>query len=89
MILNLSARKAMVIRVKKWVKILLSVVLAVAVIIGGVFTFLEFYHKDYERAEDTVFSVLQITDIHILNDEKRTPKRLKLLLLWLKNHSRI
>lgn len=67
----------MVIRVKKWVKILLSVVLAVAVIIGGVFTFLEFYHKDYERAEDTVFSVLQITDIHILNDEKKDAKAFK------------
>lgn len=65
------------IRVKKWVKILLSVVLAVAVIIGGVFTFLEFYHKDYERAEDTVFSVLQITDIHILNDEKKDAKAFK------------
>lgn len=65
------------IRVKKWVKILLSVVLAVAVIIGGVFTFLEFYHKDYERAEDMVFSVLQITDIHILNDEKKDAKAFK------------
>ena len=62
---------------KKWVKVLLSIVLVIAIIVGGAFAFVGFYHKDYERAEDTAFSVLQITDVHILNDEKKDAKAFK------------
>ena len=32
---------------------------------------------DYERSDDTVFSVLQITDVHIVNDEKKDAKAFK------------
>lgn len=62
---------------KKWVKVLLSIVLVIAMIVGGAFAFVGFYHKDYKRAEDTAFSVLQITDVHILNDEKKDAKVFK------------
>lgn len=62
---------------KKWLKVLLSIVLVIAIIIGGAFAFVGFYHKDYQRAEDTAFSVLQITDVHILNDEKKDAKAFK------------
>lgn len=33
--------------------------------------------KKYERAADTVFQVLQITDVHILNNEKKDQKAFK------------
>ena len=62
---------------KKWVKVLLSIVLVIAIVVGGAFTFVGFYHKDYQRAEDTAFSILQITDVHILNDEKKDAKAFK------------
>lgn len=62
---------------KKWVKVLISVVLVIAIIVGSAFAFVGFYHKDYKRAEDTAFSVLQITDVHILNDEKKDAKAFK------------
>lgn len=62
---------------KKWLKVLISIVLVIAVIVGGAFAFVGFYHKDYKRAEDTAFSVLQITDVHILNDEKKDAKAFK------------
>lgn len=62
---------------KKWVKVLLSIVLVIAVIVGGAFAFVGFYHKDYKRADDTAFSVLQVTDVHILNDEKKDAKAFK------------
>lgn len=32
---------------------------------------------DYERSDDTVFTVLQITDVHIVNDEKKDAKAFK------------
>lgn len=62
---------------KKWVEVLISVVLVIAIIVGGAFAFVGLYHKDYKRAEDTAFSVLQITDVHILNDEKKDAKAFK------------
>ena len=36
-----------------------------------------FYGKKYVRAEDTAYTVLQITDVHILNDEKKDAKAYK------------
>nr|MDE5974775.1 metallophosphoesterase [Eubacterium sp.] len=62
---------------KKWVEVLISIVLVIAMIVGGTFAFMGLYHKDYKRAEDTAFSVLQITDVHILNDEKKDAKAFK------------
>lgn len=62
---------------KKGVKALLCVLLAVVLIVSSVFAFIGFYGKNYERAEDVVYSVLQITDVHILNDEKKDAKAFK------------
>lgn len=59
---------------KKGIKVLLSALLAVALIITGSLVFVTFYHKDYKQADDTAFKILQITDIHILNDEKKDAK---------------
>lgn len=69
---------------KKWAKVLISIVLVLAVIVGGAFAFVGFYHKDYERAEDTVYSILQITDVHILNDEKKDAKAFKTITAMVK-----
>lgn len=62
---------------KKWVKALISVFCAAALIICSVFAFIGLYSRDYERAADTVYSVLQVTDVHILNDEKKDAKAFK------------
>lgn len=62
---------------KKGVKALLCVLLAVVLIVSSVFAFIGFYGKNYKRAEDVVYSVLQITDVHILNDEKKDAKAFK------------
>ncbi|MGN0457955.1 MAG: metallophosphoesterase [Eubacterium sp.] len=62
---------------KKVMKIFLSILLVLA-IIGGIATLtVTFYGKKYVRSEDTAFSVLQITDIHILNNEKKDAKAFK------------
>lgn len=58
-------------------KIFISVLLVLA-IIGGIATLgVTFYGKKYVRSDDTAFSVLQITDVHILNDEKKDAKAFK------------
>lgn len=62
---------------KKGVKALLCVLLAVVLIVSSIFAFIGFYGKNYKRAEDVVYSVLQITDVHILNDEKKDAKAFK------------
>ena len=62
---------------KKGVKVLLCVLLAVVLVVCSVFAFVGLYGKDYERADDTVYSVLQVTDVHILNDEKKDAKAFK------------
>ena len=36
-----------------------------------------FIGKDYEKADDTAYKILQITDVHILNDEKKDAKAFK------------
>lgn len=62
---------------KKGVKVLLCVLLAVVLVVCSVFAFVGLYGKDYERADDTVYSVLQVTDVHILNNEKKDAKAFK------------
>lgn len=62
---------------KKWVKVLLCIFLAVVLVVSSVLVFVGFYGKNYERAGETVFSVLQVTDVHILNNEKKDAKAFK------------
>ena len=62
---------------KKGMKIFLSILLVLAIIGGTATLTVTFYGKKYVRAEDTAFSVLQITDVHILNDEKKDAKAFK------------
>lgn len=62
---------------KKVFKILLSILLVIVLIVGGTLGFVTFYHKDYKEVEDTAFKILQITDIHILNDAKKDAKAFK------------
>ena len=62
---------------KKGMKIFLSVLLVFAIIGAAASLTATFYGKKYVRAEDTAFSVLQITDVHILNDEKKDAKAFK------------
>lgn len=62
---------------KKGVKIFISILLAFAIMGATATLTVTFYGKKYVRAEDTEFSVLQITDVHILNDEKKDAKAYK------------
>ena len=62
---------------KKWMKIVLSILLVAVMIVVGSLGFVTFYHKDYKEADDTAFKILQITDVHILNDEKKDAKAFK------------
>lgn len=62
---------------KKWMKVLLSILLVAVLIVVGSLSFVTFYHKDYKEADDTAFKILQITDVHILNDEKKDAKAFK------------
>lgn len=62
---------------KKVFKVLLSIVLVIVLIVVGSLGFVTFYHKDYKEADDTAFKILQITDVHILNDEKKDAKAFK------------
>lgn len=62
---------------KKGFKVFISILL-VLTIIGGIATLtVTFYGKKYVRSEDTAFSILQVTDVHILNDEKKDKKAFK------------
>lgn len=62
---------------RKVLQVLLCVFAAIAVAVCGIFAFLGLYGKTYERAADTVYSILQITDVHILNDTKKDAKAFK------------
>lgn len=62
---------------KKGMKIFISILLVLAIIGATATLTVTFYGKKYVRAEDTAFSVLQITDIHILNNEKKDAKAYK------------
>lgn len=74
---------------KKGLKIFLSIVLVLAILGGIAALSVTFYGKKYVRAEDTAYTVLQITDVHILNDEKRTQRLTKQLARWLIQLSQI
>ena len=62
---------------KKRTKVFLSILLVLAIIGGAATLTVTFYGKKYIRSEDTAFSVLQITDVHILNNEKKDAKAFK------------
>ncbi len=62
---------------KKGMKIFISILLVLAIIGATATLIVTFYGKKYVRADDTAFSVLQITDIHILNNEKKDAKAYK------------
>lgn len=62
---------------KKRVRILLSVMFVLVFAAVAVIGFVSVYHKDYYDSEDTAFKVLQITDIHILNNPKKDAKAFK------------
>ncbi|MGN1418309.1 MAG: metallophosphoesterase [Acutalibacteraceae bacterium] len=62
---------------KKRTKVFLSILLVLAIIGGTATLTVTFYGKKYIRSEDTAFSVLQITDVHILNNEKKDAKAFK------------
>ena len=62
---------------KKSVKVFLCILLALAVAASAVCLGVTFIGKDYVQAEDTAYKILQITDVHILNDEKKDAKAFK------------
>lgn len=62
---------------KKGWKVFFSILLVCALLGGIAASVVTFYGKTYVRAADTAFTVLQITDVHILNDEKKDAKAFK------------
>lgn len=62
---------------KRWGKILLSVLLAAAVAGGSVCLGVTFFGKNYKTADNTAFKILQITDTHVLNNPKKDDKMFK------------
>lgn len=62
---------------KKGLKIFLSILLVFAIIGGVAALSVTFYGKKYVRSDDTAFTVLQVTDAHILNNEKKDAKAFK------------
>ena len=52
----------------------MCILLALAVAASAVCLGVTFIGKDYEKADDTAYKILQITDVHILNDEKKDAK---------------
>lgn len=62
---------------KKEGKVLLCIVLVLALLAGGAGLGVTFYRKTYKQAEDTAYKILQVTDPHILNDEKKDAKAFK------------
>lgn len=62
---------------KKGLKIFISIILVLAILGGIAGLTVTFYGKKYVRADDTAFTVLQVTDPHILNNEKKDEKAFK------------
>lgn len=62
---------------KKGAKIFVSIVTALAVAAGAVCLTVTFAGKKYTPAENTAYKVLQITDVHILNNAKKDAKAFK------------
>ena len=56
---------------KKGAKIFVSIITALAVAAGAVCLTVTFAGKKYTPAENTAYKVLQITDVHILNNAKK------------------
>ena len=70
---------------KKGVKVLISIILALAVASGAVCLGVTFIGKNYKQAEDTQYKILQVTDPHILNDEKKDAKAYKTITEMVKS----
>lgn len=64
-------------RNEKGVKIFVSIITALAVAAGAVCLTVTFAGKKYTPAENTAYKVLQITDVHILNNPKKDAKAFK------------
>lgn len=62
---------------KKGLIVFLSILLVCAILGGSVTLAVTLYGKKYVRAEDTAFTVLQVTDPHILNNAKKDAKAFK------------
>lgn len=62
---------------KKRIKIFLSILLSFSIISVALCLGVTFIGKDYKETQDTAYKILQITDIHILNDEKKDAKAYK------------
>ena len=62
----------------------LSILLVCALLGGIAASVVTFYGKTYVRAADTAFTVLQITDVHILNNEKKDAKAFKTITAMVK-----
>lgn len=62
---------------KKGMKALLSIFLASAMIAAAAIGVVTLANKKYVQAEDTEFKILQITDVHILNNDKKDAKAFK------------
>lgn len=56
-------------------------IIAFVLVAATIFTLFTGCKKTNEKADDTVYSVLQVTDVHILNDEKKDAKVLKTVRL--------
>lgn len=55
----------------------MSIIIALAVAAGAVCLTVTFAGKKYTPAENTAYKVLQITDVHILNNPKKDAKAFK------------
>ena len=62
---------------KKRTKVFVSTLLTLTILGGAAAIGVSCYSKTYERAADTACTILQITDVHMLNDEKKDAKALK------------
>lgn len=68
---------------KKILITILCIFLSLCVIAVGIFSYTAIFKTKYETAENTVQKVLQITDVHILNNEKKDAKAFKTIRLMI------
>lgn len=69
--------------VKKALKIILCVFLSLCIIAVGIFGYTAIFKTKYEKADNTVQKVLQITDVHIVNNDKKDAKAFKTIRLMI------
>lgn len=68
---------------KKILSGILCIFLAICVFAAGAFAYTATFKTKYEKADDTVQRVLQITDVHIVNNEKKDAKAFKTIRLMI------